>query len=33
MTEPPESVTLDWLGRQLIAQSDDLRALRADMAC
>jgi hypothetical protein len=31
MTEPPESVTLDWLGRQLIAQRYDLHALRADM--
>jgi hypothetical protein len=31
MTEAPENVTLDWLGRQFIAQRDDLRALRADM--
>jgi hypothetical protein len=31
MTEPPENVTLDWLGRQLTAQRDDLRALRTDM--
>ena len=31
MTEPPESVTLDWLGRQLIAHRYDPRAPRADM--
>jgi hypothetical protein len=31
MTEPPENVTLDWLGRQFTAQRDDLRALRTDM--
>jgi hypothetical protein len=31
MTQLPESVTLDWLGRQFIAQRGDLRALRADM--
>lgn len=29
MTELPENVTLDWLGREFIAQRDDLRALRA----
>jgi hypothetical protein len=26
MTEAPENVTLDWLGRQFMAQRDDLRA-------
>jgi hypothetical protein len=31
MTELPENVTLDWLGRQFMAQRDDLRALRTDM--
>jgi hypothetical protein len=31
MTEPPENVTLDWLGRESMAQRDDLRALRTDM--
>ena len=31
MTELPENVTLDWLGRQFVAQRDDLRALRTDM--
>jgi hypothetical protein len=25
MTELPENVTLDWLGRQFMAQRDDLR--------
>jgi hypothetical protein len=31
MTELPENVTLDWLGRQFMAQRDDLRALRTDV--
>ena len=31
MTELPENVTLDWLGRQFMAQRDDLRGLRTDM--
>ena len=31
MSEVPESITLDWLGRQFMVQRDDLRALRADM--
>jgi hypothetical protein len=31
MTEVPENVTLDWLGRHFMTQRDDLRALRADM--
>lgn len=31
MTELPENVTLDWLGRQFMAQRDDLRALRTVM--
>ena len=32
MTELPENVTLDWLGRQFLAhRRDDMRALRADM--
>jgi hypothetical protein len=31
MAEFPETVTLEWLGRQFAAQRDDLRALRADM--
>jgi len=31
MTEPPENVTLDWLGRQFMAQRDDLRGLRTDV--
>ena len=31
MTELPENVPLDWLGRQFIAQRDDMRALRTDM--
>ena len=31
MTEPPENVPLDWLGRQFTAQRDDLGALRTDM--
>jgi hypothetical protein len=31
MTELPENVTLDWLGRQVMAQRDDLRGLRTDM--
>ncbi len=31
MTEPPENVTLDWLGRQFMAQRDDLRTVRTDM--
>jgi len=31
MTDLPESVSLEWLGRQFLAQRDDLRALRTDM--
>jgi hypothetical protein len=31
MAELPETVTLEWLGRQSAAQRDDLRALRTDM--
>jgi hypothetical protein len=31
MTELPENVTLDWPGRQFMAQRDDLRGLRTDM--
>jgi hypothetical protein len=31
MAELPENVTLDWLGRQFMAQRDDIRALRTDM--
>ncbi len=31
MTELPENVTLDWLGRQFIAQRDDIRTLHSDM--
>jgi hypothetical protein len=31
MTELPENVTLDRLGRQFMAQRDDMRALRTDM--
>jgi hypothetical protein len=31
MTELPENVTLDWLGRQFLAHRDDMRALRTDM--
>jgi len=31
MTELPENVTLDWLGREFIAQRDDMRALRTVM--
>jgi hypothetical protein len=31
MTELPGNVTLDWLGRQFMAQRDDLRALRIVM--
>ncbi len=31
MTELPENVTLDWLGRQFMAQRDDLRTVRTDM--
>ena len=31
MTELPENVTLDWLGRQFMAQRDDLCGLRTDM--
>ena len=31
MTELPEDVTLDWLGRQFMAQRDDLRGLRTHM--
>ena len=31
MTELPENVTLEWLGRQFLAQRDDLRAVRTDM--
>jgi hypothetical protein len=31
MTELPENVTLDWLGRQFMAQRDDLRSVRTDM--
>jgi hypothetical protein len=31
MTELPENVTPDWLGRQFMAQRDDMRALRTDM--
>lgn len=31
MTELPENVTLDWLGRQFMAQRDDLRGLRTDI--
>jgi hypothetical protein len=31
MTELPENVTLDWLGRQFMAKRDDLRGLRTDI--
>jgi len=31
MAELPETVTLEWLGRQSAPQRDDLRALRTDM--
>jgi hypothetical protein len=31
MTELPENVILDWLGRQFLAHRDDARALRTDM--
>ena len=31
MTELPENVTLDWLGRQFMAQRDDLCGLRTGM--
>jgi len=31
MTDLPESVSLEWLGRQFLAQRHDLRALRTDM--
>jgi hypothetical protein len=31
MTKLPENVTLDWLGRQFMAQRDDLRGLRTDI--
>jgi hypothetical protein len=31
MTGLPESVTLEWLGRQFLVQRDDLRALRTNM--
>jgi hypothetical protein len=31
MTDLPESVSLEWLGRQFLAQRDDLRSLRTDM--
>ncbi len=31
MTELPENVTLDWLGRQFMAQRDDMRGLRTGM--
>jgi hypothetical protein len=31
MTDLPESVSLEWLGRQFLAQRDDLRALRTDV--
>ena len=31
MTDLPESVTLEWLGRQFLAHRDDLRSLRTDM--
>ena len=33
MTELPENVTLDWLGRQFMAQRDDLRGLRTIWTC
>jgi hypothetical protein len=31
MSDLPDNVTLEWLGRQTTATRDDLRALRADM--
>jgi hypothetical protein len=31
MTDLPESVTVEWLGRQFLAHRDDLRSLRGDM--
>jgi len=31
MSDLPDNVTLEWLGRQATATRDDLRALRTDM--
>jgi hypothetical protein len=31
MTELPENVTLEWLGRELVALRDDVRTMRRDM--
>ena len=31
MTEPPDNVDLNWLGRQAITQRNNLRSMRTDM--
>lgn len=31
MTEVPENIDLNWIGRRLVALQDDSRALRSDM--
>ena len=31
MTDLPENITLEWIGRELIALRDDVRTMRRDM--